>query len=443
LHSPNHPAATVDDLLALTDAPVFDLDHPDRNLTTETIYDASGRSIASVSLAVEGCTLTRQAGTVTASAACSVTRTYYDVLGRPYATVRNLKGQAITDPSLPTTNLTTVTNLISHTIYNAAWQAIASIEPDPACVVQRGADGSVISIGSACTIDRTYYDGLGRVITMVRNLVGQSYVVETPPDREARAAHKPYYGNPDQNVRSDTVYNAAGEQTDTIDPNGVVTHFAYDQQSRLTDVYENYRPGVAATSEINVHTLYTYDAMANRLSIRSSKAVLAGTQDLTTFTYDALGRQVSESDPLGHTWRNGYDILGQRVSQWDAYNQETKFSFDDLGRLVRIDYPESDADVSFAYGASGQRKTMTDGLGTTTWEYDEMGWPVAITDPFNKTVGYDGSGNSTSLVYPDQKVVNYEYDGLDGLETVTDWQSHQTSTLIWKTPLAWLAWTSP
>lgn len=96
--------------------------------------------------------------------------------------------------------------------------------------------------------------------------------------------------------------------------------------------------------------------------------------------------------------------------------------------MVTIDYPSPDDDVSFSYAANGQRAGMTDGLGTTTWAYDNLGRATAITDPFGKTVSYryDGQSNRVQLTYPDDKVVEYAYDGLNRLESLTDWNERET-----------------
>lgn len=145
----------------------------------------------------------------------------------------------------------------------------------------------------------------------MRNLVGQDVWVETPP---ARLAEAPTH----QNVRTDTLYDAEGNAIEQVDPNGIVTHFAYDRQGRLTDVYENYRPGLSATARVNVHTEYIYDASGNRTAIRSANAVLAETQDVISFTYDALGRQLSERDALGNTSTSAYDARWQRVCMTDG-----------------------------------------------------------------------------------------------------------------------------
>lgn len=422
----SNPNATIDQLLVLAEPPAFDSNHPDWNLTTQIIYNAAGQTIARIDKAFAGCIVTQANGSVTASASCRVTRIYYDALGRSYAVVQNLSGQAVNDPNLPSNSdanpnndLTAETNQVGYSIHNSAGMVIATVESNPSCEVRWNSDHSVV-IDPDCVVYRTYYDELGRTKTVVKNFTGPDVFSDTPPVRNPAA--------PDQNVRTDFWYDSAGNQNKIMDPNGVITFFVYDRQGRLTDVYENYLPPYIPGTEENVHTIYTYDSMGNRLTIQSAKSVMEGTQAVTTFDYDALGRLESESNPLSHTLRYGYNVLGQRVSQWDAYNLETKFFFDGVNRLVQIDYPAPDPDVAFSYEASSQRKTMTDGLGTTTWDYDNLGRAKTITDPFGKTVEYqyDGQGNRTLLTYPDQKQVNYSYDGLNRLKTVADWQNELT-----------------
>ena len=154
-----------------------------------------------------------------------------------------------------------------------------------------------------------------------------------------------------------------------------------------------------------------------------------GNGHLTTFAYDALNRLVSESDPLGNTTSYGYDAVGNRVSLLDAAGFITTFSYDAANRLVGIDYPEPDVDVSFTFDAAGNRNAMQDGAGVTTWVYDDLHRPTAISDPFGGTVGYayDASGNRTQLAYPDGKSVGYAYDPGNRLVQVTDWASMVTA----------------
>jgi RHS repeat-associated protein len=71
--------------------------------------------------------------------------------------------------------------------------------------------------------------------------------------------------------------------------------------------------------------------------------------------------------------------------------------------LLREDgHGSTDDDVSFSYDTAGNRSSMSDGLGTTSWSYDGLNRPTAISDPFNNVVqyGYDGVGMRTSLTNP-------------------------------------------
>ncbi|MGD8456603.1 MAG: RHS repeat-associated core domain-containing protein [Anaerolineales bacterium] len=218
-------------------------------------------------------------------------------------------------------------------------------------------------------------------------------------------------------------YDDVGNRTKMIDDNAVVTKYEYDDLNRLVAVIENYKPGFSPTHETNVRTEYTYDANGNRLTIKD------GNGHTSNFVYDSLNRLTSESDPLSHTWSYTYDDVGNRLTMTDANGATTSYGYDTLNRLETIDYPAGTADVTFTYDDAGQRTHMYDGAGTTTWNYDSLGRPTNITDPFGGTVGYgyDDAGNRTSMTYPDSKVVSYLYDPGDRLTEVTDWDSQVTT----------------
>lgn len=267
-------------------------------------------------------------------------------------------------------------------------------------------------LGNATT---TVYDAAGQV-TSVSDALGNVTIFGYDAAGRQASVTDPL-GNSSQNG-----YDTAGHLVNVTDANGVVTHFEYDALGRLTAVVENYRPGFQSSAETNVRTEYTYDANGNRLTIVDAN------NHVTTFTYDALNRLFQEADPLGNTWQYGYDAVGNRVSVYDANNILTTYAFDAANQLTDIDYPGTSEDVSFTYDAAGRRASMTDGLGTTTWAYDDLNRPTAINDPFGAIVGYsyDSAGNRTGLTYPDGKVVSYVYDPANRLTDVTDWNDQTT-----------------
>ena len=128
--------------------------------------------------------------------------------------------------------------------------------------------------------------------------------------------------------------------------------------------------------QINVRTEYGYDENGNRISI------LDGNNHQTTFIYDELNRPVQEIDAEGNTWTYAYDEVGNRISVTDANLAVTQYVYDDANRLTDIDYLGSEPDVNFVYDPAGRRTSMTDGVGSTTWTYDELNRPTAIEDPW-------------------------------------------------------------
>ena len=208
-------------------------------------------------------------------------------------------------------------------------------------------------------------------------------------------------------------YNAVGNRTLMTDAEGVSTRYEYDGLNRLKAVVENYRPGFAPDHETNVRTEYTYDAGGNRLSI------LDGNNHSTVFTYSPFGQVETETDALGNDYVYTYNSIGNRRTMTDANDALTVFEYDELNRLVSINYPNPTADVSFEYDALGHRLSMTDGLGTTSWSYNNLDLPNSITDPFATHVSYeyDEVGNRTLLSYGSQ-LYAYQYNDVNQLEEV-------------------------
>ena len=257
----------VEDAIAQATPPVYDPDYPDENARTDTVFDGRGHSIASVEWSVvEGVAITQ------------TTRTYYDGINRPITVVQNLTPTwDVLDPLAPECNRDASGtqepyNICNETLYNQAGEAIATIDP----------------LGR---VTRTYYDQLYRPTAIVKNLTGDPYASAPPP-------YDPDF--PDQNVRTERSYDANGNQVAAVDVLSetlqITTTFEYNELGRLAAVVENYQPGLPAGPETNVRTEYLYDALGNRLVITDANS------HATTFTYDALDRLHSQSDPLNNTW---------------------------------------------------------------------------------------------------------------------------------------------
>ncbi len=252
------------------------------------------------------------------------------------------------------------------------------------------------------------YDGVGNLIS-VKNALGEETRYEYDALNRRVAVIDPLGDT------TRTYYDSLGQVSAVEDANGVVTHFEYDALGRQVAVVLNYKPTVPADAETNVRYDYTYNAAGNRIAVKDPNG------NVTKYTYDALNRVESKQDPLGNMWRYEYDAAGDQITLTDGKGQVTHFVYDNARQLTTIDYPDPDADVNFTYTDNGQRESMQDGLGSTTWTYDDLNRVIETHDAFGNVVkyGYDAVGNRTSLTYPDGHVVNYTFDVANRLTEVS------------------------
>jgi RHS repeat-associated protein len=68
--------------------------------------------------------------------------------------------------------------------------------------------------------------------------------------------------------------------------------------------------------------------------------------------------------------------------------------------------------VNYTYDGVGNRTSMIDSAGTTSYNYDYLNRLTSVTDPNNKTIScqYDRNGNRTQLTDPNGGITAYAYD---------------------------------
>jgi RHS repeat-associated protein len=251
----------------------------------------------------------------------------------------------------------------------------------------------------------TDFDALGRPLRVI------------PPDSGATTTYT-------YSTTAVTVTDGAGKQRKSVS----------DGLGRLVTAYE---PDVANGNSLTQQTSYAYtvlDALAT---------VTQGVQT-RTFTYDGLGRLTSQTTPeangVGYQYNN-FNLVTQRT---DARGVVTTYGYDALNRLNQISYNvgstgvPATASVNFAYGTSsasfnnGRLLTMTDGLGSETYTYDQLGRVIQLQKvlngtgtcqssmPCNIVYAYNLANELTSITYPSGRVVNQSYDSTARLTAISN-----------------------
>ncbi len=317
------------------------------------------------------------------------------------------------------------------------------------------------------------YDAAGNKVTMVDprgNVAGgnpASYTTSYSYDANNRLAST----TTPKGEKTTYTYDANGNLASTVDPRGNVqganpddykTTYSYDAAGRLVtstdplgNVTTNHYDSVgnlAWTKDANLHqTSYTYDAAGRILT------VTAPDTGITTYIYDNDGNQLTRTDDNNHTTTNTYNDGGQLTQTTEpdpdgngplaaavttyAYDADgnvatktdpngnatqtagdgtTSYGYDRANRLTSIAYSDNTPDVSYSYGAAGNRTGMSDGAGTVTYTYDNLDRLTDVArgnDTFSYS--YDVDGNTISRTYPDGTVTTYSYDEDNRLATTT------------------------
>jgi RHS repeat-associated protein len=206
-----------------------------------------------------------------------------------------------------------------------------------------------------------------------------------------------------------TAYDAVGRTISKTDQAGKTTSFQYDLLGHL----------ILVKDALSQNTTYSYDEVGNRTSQTDANT------HTTSFEYDDLGRRTRRILPLGQYETSSYDLAGNLSAKTDFNGKTTTFQYDDLKRLLsRTPDPSFAAPaVSFTYTATGQRASMADTSGKTTYTYDLRDRLMQKATPEGTlSYAYDAAGNLTSMASSNVggTWVSYSYDQLNRLSGVTD-----------------------
>lgn len=237
-----------------------------------------------------------------------------------------------------------------------------------------------------------------------------------------------------------TYINDAVGRTISVTANGLQTGYEYDDLNNITRI--RYPDGSTANYNYNMfnlvsytdrggrNTQYNYDGMSQVISESGPNGFIIYNRDgngnildiivngqTTSYAYDNLDQVTTVINPDGTSRSYTYDSLGNLSRRIDENGRGTDYSYDYkllLGMTYGSDY------VAYSYNQNGEVRSMTDGIGTTTYTYDDGGRLLIKDGPFADdqiTYRYDSAGNRLSMSLPDFSV-NYTYDELHRLTSV-------------------------
>lgn len=238
----------------------------------------------------------------------------------------------------------------------------------------------------------------GEYMTSIeRNVLGQPVKVTKPEGQETSYE-----------------YNADGDQTTVTDANGHKTTVSYSSEDQPIKVTQP--SGAVQETE--------YDG-AGQIVKQTD-----GNKHATTYVRNVLGQVTETVNPLEGKTTETYDAAGNLASVTSPEGLTTSYSYSKENQLSKISYSEAGAHaVEYEYTPDGQLASMSDGTGTTSYVYDQLGRLIETKDGHGAVVGYgyDLANEITQITYPNGKTVKDGYDKAGRLSSVSDWLSHTTS----------------
>lgn len=284
----------------------------------------------------------------------------------------------------------------------------------------------------------TMFDAFGNIYETHKEGSGGNTIVnlvELQADGQSKAASMPFYIG-DTPVMTQVERDDLGRPVRVEDPLGQVLSVAY----RGLDV--------EFLDARGVETLVAYTPDGDPELIRLE---VDGEEQITRYSYDALGRMTSVIDALGNETRISYDMLGRRTVLEDPNAGTYRYKYDGEGRLVEQIGPDGksmhlrysaigdllekelpDGAVHrFYYGGAGATNAVgrlvnvEDGSGVLELAYDERGNVIErrrTVDGSTYVVGFrfDSLDRVVQIIYPDGFSVDYQYDEGGNLAAVTD-----------------------
>jgi RHS repeat-associated protein len=323
----------------------------------------------------------------------------------------------------------------------------------PTVTKEYNADGYLSSIttgyGDATTTTTYTVNGLGETIQS-RTPVGNSMYIEEKEYNGRGSVIKEtsgYEGAAEDNRHTKKwTYDWKGNVLTQTDEAGQVTSYAYDQAGNRTNITDPRENNTAYTGEFFLRMDYDkFNRLVKAWTPHAEKRENPGAADIL-IAYDGRGNVLKRSDPEGavtvytYTKRNSpetktldgyvtsytYDAAGREIQVTGPDGSIRLTTYDDVGRVLKVRSGENDPGVRYTYNDNGTVTQKVDQNGkATAYTYNTMNLETSEKVKDNGTVlkdlekAYDALGRLVQQTDGTGNERTYTYDTLNRVTAET------------------------
>jgi YD repeat-containing protein len=342
-----------------------------------------------------------------------------------------------------TTNNGAYTRYVYGPTYVQNYSTVNSVADEAYAIQNFDGAGRVITAAS----NHPGSTGLYRAVNTIYDLMGRAFKVSNPA--ETNASWSPTGDDAAGWVYTQQTYDWKDRPLTTTNQDGTQKSITYsacgcagsdvttltDEMGRRQKVYSDALGRTAKTEVLNWNgTVYSTSANTfNALDQVTRVSEYQGTDTSSTYldmtaTFDGWGRLKTKHVPeqqvdpniaasTDHTtWDYNNDDTIQKVT--DARGANATYAYNARHLVTGISYAVPTGSnipvtpsVALAYDAAGNRTSMTDGLGSVTYGYDQLSRLSSETRHFNDLAGSSTGGNYT---------LSYQYNLAGQLINLTD-----------------------
>ncbi|WP_354623035.1 hypothetical protein [Psychromonas sp. MME2] len=313
-------------------------------------------------------------------------------------------------------------NNLTKFTYNAQGQLVETIR-----YYNKGDTSGTATANTKDQHSYNYYDGAGHLVATVDP---EGYLTEFVFDNNNNKKREINYKTPATGINSGTTlttlrtkgavvvsysehyYNNLGQLEKTINGEGVSTTYSYNKDGHLTQEVS----GLVGSDTSHSHTI---NYAVNQLG---QVTQVSGDTSTANYTYDLLGRKYSDS--LNHITSQSYDAVGRATTSANTLYQTMSNNYDAFGNVTSV--VDGARVVNFLADKNGQTRYTLDALGyITEFKYDAAGHKTdAITYarqfPVDSFTSISSVSSWLGAVRAEDRHTQYVYNKIGQLTSTTD-----------------------